>query len=167
VAEESPQAPSKIALPPRPREVRLDGVDPCSLLTPEQRITLGVRSQPSASKPYVELFHGEVPTCTMYGSSPGAFILGIGTVTTAGIERWQDRSLAAQIHPAVVAGFPAVIAVPKQSQLYCAIEVDVANGQLLDVQVLDGGDEPQVPQHDLCTIADRSAEQMTASLLAR
>jgi len=53
--EGTPSAAPPAPLPARPREVRLDGVDPCSLLTPEQRTALGFKNKPSSSKPYVEL----------------------------------------------------------------------------------------------------------------
>ncbi len=167
VVEGTPSAPSGVLLPPRPREVRLDGVDPCSLLTPEQRAELGLTSKPAYSNSYVELFRGEVPTCTIHSSRPDATIVGIGVVTTVGIERWQDPDLSADVHPEAVAGFPAVVTVPTGSNAYCGVEVDVAVGQLLDVQVLDGGDVPPVEQSDLCERAVRSAEQAVRSLLAR
>ncbi len=167
VVEGTPSAPSGVLLPPRPREVRLDGVDPCSLLTPEQRAELGLTSQPAYSNSYVELFRGEVPTCTIHSSWPNAVILGIGVVTTVGVERWQDPELSADVRSTTVAGFPAVVTVPTQSKAYCGVEVDVAAGQLLDVQVLDGGDVPPVEQDDLCDQATRSAEQVVRSLVAR
>ena len=43
----TPSAAGPPPLPPRPREVRLDGVDPCSLLTSEQRADLGFQSAAS------------------------------------------------------------------------------------------------------------------------
>jgi hypothetical protein len=128
---------------------------------------LGLKSKPSPSNPYVKLFDGAVPTCTTYGSSPGAVILGVGTVTTAGIERWHGNDLAVQLEPTRVAGFPAVVAVPTRSTTYCSVEVDAAPGQLLDVQVLDGGDTPAVAQTELCQRAARAADEMMKTLLAR
>ena len=163
----TPSAAGPAPLPPRPREVRLDGVDPCSLLTAEQRNTLGLGSRPSPSRPYVALFRGEVPTCTTYSSSPGAVILGVGAVTTVGVERWNENDLAVQLQPIEVADFPAVVAVPIKSNAYCSVEVDAASGQLLDVQVLDGGDTPRVTQQDLCKRATRAAQEIMKTLLAR
>ena len=163
----TPSAPTGVLLPPRPREVRLDGVDPCSLLTPEQRAGLGLTSEPSYSSSYVALFRGQVPTCTLHSSQPSSVILGIGTVTTVGIERWREPDLSTDLHATAIVGFPAVVAVPRQSKAYCGVEVDVATGQLLDVQVLDGGDAPPVPQGDLCIRAEQSAGEMVRTLLAR
>ena len=163
----TPSASSTPASPSRPREVRLDGVDPCSLLNPEQRAGLGFTSQPATSRPYVPLFHGDVPTCTMDSPSADPTVLGIGLVTSVGIERWREGNLAAGTESTAIEGFPALIARPTQSARYCAVEVDVSTGQLLDVQFLDGGHSPPLPQDDLCSRATRSAAEVVKSLLAR
>ena len=164
--EGTPSAEPPPPLPARPREVRLDGVDPCSLLKADQRTALGFTRQPSSSQPYVELFHGIVPTCTMNSSSSAPTILGIGTVTSAGIERWRDSDVAATVSSTEVAGFPAVVAAPDQSDAYCAIGVDVAVGQLLDIQLLDAGHQPPLSQGELCARAQRSAEEAMKGLLS-
>jgi hypothetical protein len=64
-------------------------------------------------------------------------------------------------------GFPSVVAIPRRTTDYCSVEVDVAPGQLLDVQFSDGGGEPSIPQEELCITAQRAAEVMLQSLLAR
>jgi Protein of unknown function (DUF3558) len=167
VVEGSPSAPSGVLLPPRPREVRLDGVDPCSLLTPEQRAGLGLDSEPRPTRSYVELFRGNVPSCTMIGLEPAAVGIGVSAVTSVGIERWQEGDLAANIQPTRVSGFPALIATPARYTTYCNVEVDVAAGQLLDVQFSDGGNHPSIPQADLCRRGQQAAEAVMATLLAR
>jgi len=147
--------------------VRLDGVDPCSLLTPEQRAGLGLTSEPQASLPHVELFRGDVPTCTVRGPSPEDALLVNGAVTTVGVERWSQGDIAASVRSTTVAGFPAVVVVPARFRDYCNVEVDVAPGQLLDVQYGAGGPQAAVPQEELCTRAGRSAEMMMGALLRR
>jgi len=161
----TPSAPPGVLLPPRPREVRLDGVDPCSLLTAEQRAVLGITSEPRPSRPYVDLFRGEVATCTMRGASPENVLLVSGAVTTAGVDRWREKDIAAEVRPTAIAGFPAVIAVPRQFTDYCHVEVDVAAGQLLDVQFGGGAADAVIPQAALCDRAQRAAEQMMITLL--
>jgi Protein of unknown function (DUF3558) len=163
----SPSAPTGVLLPPRPKEVRLEGVDPCSLLTAEQRVGLGIESEPTSSTPYVALFRGDVPTCTMRGPYPKAVLLGLGTVTSVGIERWQERDLIVDIRSTAVVGFPAVLVVPQRFGDYCSVEVDVGPGQLLDVQFGGGGSQAPIPQEELCAVATRSAELAMISLLAR
>ena len=165
--EGTPSAAPSAPLPARPREVRLDGVDPCSLLSPKQRTELGFTNKPSSSKPYVELFRGEVPTCTMSSSSDDPAVLGIGLVTSVGVERWVEGDLAAATTPDHVEGFPALVAAPSQSEAYCAVEVDVARGQLLDVQFLDAGRQPPLQQAELCFRARAAAEAAVKTLLAR
>ena len=44
--EPSVAEPTGPALPPRPRDVPIDGVDPCSLLTEAQRAELGLDRRP-------------------------------------------------------------------------------------------------------------------------
>jgi hypothetical protein len=162
-----PPATATSAPPPRPREVRLDGIDPCSLLTAEQRADLGLTSDPHFSLTRVELFNGDVPTCTVHSQGPSSTVIGFGIVTTVGIERWQDSRLNAQIRAVDVAGFPAVVAVPINSKSYCGVEVDVAAGQLLDVQALDGGGTAPGSQDTLCARALQSAAAAMQTLVAR
>src|SRR5919109_3942694 len=64
-----------IQLPPRPREVRLDGVDPCSLLTAEQRAELGLDRPPVFDLGPSRLYNGEVPLCAIRGFEPRAILV--------------------------------------------------------------------------------------------
>jgi hypothetical protein len=164
----TPSAPPGILLPPRPREVRLDGVDPCSLLTKEQRAALGFESEPrSGTIAASALYRGDVPICTMRGFTGRASSVGIGVVTTAGIDLWTTGSLDAEVTPTTIGGFPAVVAVPRRFIEYCSVDVDVAPGQLIDVQFRDGGNRPQIAQKDLCKQAVQTAEAAVTSLLTR
>jgi len=88
-------------------------------------------------------------------------------VTSVGIERWQEGDLAATVEPITINEFPALVATPTRFRDYCSIEVDVARGQILDVQFGDGGTQPPIPQEELCRRAGRSAEAITMSLPAR
>jgi Protein of unknown function (DUF3558) len=165
--EEQP-APTGVVLPTRPREVRLEGVDPCSLLTAEQRAALGMESEPRPGTiSSSALYGGDVPICTMRGFTGKATTLGIGLVTTAGIDLWNADRLDADVTPTSVRGFPAVLAVPRRFTEYCSVDVDMAQGQLVDVQFRDGGNKPQIPQPDLCSRARQAAEAVVASLAAQ
>jgi hypothetical protein len=59
------------------------------------------------------------------------------------------------------------VTVPSQSSKYCGVEVDVAAGEILDVQAVDGGRIPPTAQNDLCRQAQRAAEEMMKTLLTR
>jgi hypothetical protein len=158
----------QVELPPRPREVRLDGVDPCSLLTEEQRAGLGLDARPVFSRSPVGLYDGaEVPLCTIGGFEPRAVTAGVSLVTSVGIDRYTTGELAAEIQPSTVHGFPAVVAVPTRFTEYCTVIVDVAAGQLLDVQFRDGGRRPPIPQPQLCRDAEIVAGAVMTTLLDR
>ena len=163
----TPSAPTGVLLPPRPREIRLDGVDPCSLLTAEQRAALGLESEPRPGRiSSSALYGGNVPICTMRGFTGDATTLGIGLVTTAGIDLWTTGRLDADVTATNIHGFPAVVAVPRRFTEYCSVDVDVAQGQLVDLQFRDGGNRPQIPQSELCGRARQVAEAVVASLVA-
>ena len=165
--EGTPSAQPPAPLPARPREVRLDGVDPCSLLTRTQQTALGLDSEPQLVSTYVALFRGEVPTCTIRGPSPESRLLGISTVTTVGIERLREADIAASVQPTLVAAFPALVIKPTRYSDYCSVEVDVAPGQLLDVQSGGGSPKAPIPQDELCAHARQSAEAAMAALVTR
>jgi hypothetical protein len=157
-----------VELPPRLREVRLDGVDPCSLLTERQRAELGLDGQPVFSAAPVSLYPGaEVPLCTIRGFEPRAVTVGVSLVTTVGIERFTSGELAAELRPITVHGFPAVVAMPTRFTEYCTVVVDVASNQLLDVQFRDGGGRPPIPQPQLCRDAETVAGEVISTLLDR
>ena len=165
VVEGTPSAPTGVLLPPRPREVRLDGVDPCSLLTAEQRVRLGLDGEPRRSTSQSALYQGPVLLCTILGFNPDAVAAGVGIVTTAGIQLWLSHDLNADVRMKSVAGFPAVTAIPTSASGYCSVDVDVAPGQLLDIQVQDAGREPPLTQDQLCAAAGRVAEAAMTELL--
>jgi hypothetical protein len=87
-------------------------------------------------------------------------------VTTAGIELFTSGNLAAQVRPIQVQGFPAVVAEPTRFTEYCTVIVDVAPGQLLDVQFRDGGRQPPIPQDQLCRDAEQVASVAMGTLLS-
>ena len=161
-----PAAPAGVQLPPPPREVRLDGVDPCSLLTAEQRSELGLESVPKLTRPYVEFYRGEVATCTLSGPPPDSVLLVVGVITTTGIERWFDSDVLAGITGITVAGFPAVVAAPRNVSDYCSVAVGTARGQVLDVQFGGGNTTARATQDYWCDQAERTADRVMLTLLA-
>ncbi|WP_433295085.1 DUF3558 domain-containing protein [Pseudonocardia sp. CA-142604] len=163
----APVEPSGIELPPRPRDVRIDGVDPCSLLTEEQRTRLGLDRPPVFDLGPSLLYPGaDIPACLIQGYEPRAVSVGLSIVTIAGIELFTSGGLAAAVRPVQTHGFPAVVAVPTRFTSYCTVVVDVAPGQLLDVQFADGGRQPPIPQPQLCQNAEQTADAVMETLLA-
>lgn len=154
-----------IELPPRPRDVPLDGLDPCTLLTKEQQQELGLEDrEPILTVSPTQLYGGVSSLCTARGYEPRAISLGIDAVTIKGIERYTVERVDATVTPIGARGFPAVQVVPPRPG-YCTVIVDVAPGQLLDVQFADGGREPPIPTPDLCEGARLAAELAMDTLL--
>jgi hypothetical protein len=161
-----PAAPFPSA-PARPREVRIDGVDPCSLLTDEQRAELGLDGRPVLDRRQTNLYPGgDVPSCTISGFEPRAVWTALSLVATTGIERYSSGELVVDVRPTNVRGFPALTAVPQRFTEWCSVVVDVAPGQLIDVRFVDGGREPPVPQEQLCDDAAVVADRVMGTLLS-
>ncbi|MBC8091437.1 MAG: DUF3558 domain-containing protein [Pseudonocardia sp.] len=155
-----------IELPPRPRDVPLDGLDPCTLLTPVQQDELGLQDdrEPLLTMNNTALYGGVTPLCTARGYVPRAISLGVNTVPIRGIERFTGGSIDATITPIDIRGFPALLLVPPRYG-YCTVIVDVAPGQLIDVQFANGGREPPIPQADICEGAQLTARLAMDTLL--
>ncbi|MHA6782927.1 DUF3558 domain-containing protein [Pseudonocardia saturnea] len=158
-------APTTIALPPRPREIRLDGLDPCDLLTETQRADLGLDRPPVFNRGPSQLYGGETDLCSVRGNEPRAVSVGVQLAVTAGIEVFTSRPVDAEVRVIDVRGFPAVMVVPTGFPEFCSVIVDVAPGQALDVQFADGGRRPPVPQPELCSSAEESAGLVMDTLL--
>ena len=156
-----PPPPKGLQLPPRPRDVRIDGVDPCSLVTPAQRVALGLEDRASPFDDQSRLYGGNVPSCQLWRPAPRHATIALGIVTTAGIDLFASGSLDADVRAVQVRDFPAVVAVPRRYKDYCSVEIDVAPGQLIDVQYGDVALPPPVPQDELC----RDAEQLSAAVI--
>jgi hypothetical protein len=162
-----PAEPTGLSLPPRPRDLRIDGVEPCSLLTEQQRAELGLDGTPRSSRAPSVLFGGDEAACNIRGFSPRAVSVGLGLVTTSGIERFAAGELDAAVQASSVEGYPAVVAAPTRVHDFCSVLVDVAPGQLLDIQFADGGRQPPISQDRLCTDAGQVAQAAMQTLIAR
>ena len=121
-----------LSLPPRPHNVPLTGIDPCSLLTGAQQATLGVdpgvEGQPDVN------WHD--PQCGFQLTDPGTLpSYNVQTVTNAGIQFWLNPLLANTTKPVDIGGFPAVDVTSKATVATgCQTVVSVADGQMLIVQ---------------------------------
>jgi hypothetical protein len=151
----------------RPRDIKIDGVDPCSLLTTDVRTELGFKGQPERSASPSSLYGGQVDDCGGVGSTPARAVgVGIALVTSTGIERFADPTLRLRTVPAETAGFPALVVYPERFTDFCMIAVDVAPGQLIEVQFSDIKKSPPIPQDELCRSGLRIAEAGMRYLLA-
>jgi hypothetical protein len=161
-----PQA-TGLALVPRPRDIPIDDVDPCSLLTPAQRAALKLEGDPSKSTDSGQ-FLGPTRNCTHLGFGTPNIAISIALASGKGIERYTVEGSQSDVSPLVVDGYPAVLARPQTFGDFCTVALDVAPGQLVDVQFSDGGgDQPPVPMDDLCAGATATAAGVVQTLLRR
>lgn len=132
VAESTSPKPSST----RPREIKLDGKDPCSLLTKDQLLQLAFnRPGRSGTEPTLKS-----PYCAWTVSGPSVQVI---TVTNEGIEAWTSGKRTGQPQEiAPVVGFPALTVAVPSDESRCDVLVDVANGQYLLVNYSVISDTP-------------------------
>ncbi|WP_275591756.1 DUF3558 domain-containing protein [Lentzea nigeriaca] len=109
----------------RPREIKLDGKDPCQLLTAEQLPSLKIdRPGRPGNAP---AFKAKDCSWTVTGADSR-----LAPVTSEGIEVWtggKRTGQAEQTEP--IATFPAISVTVPSDQDRCDVAVDVADGQYL------------------------------------
>jgi hypothetical protein len=159
-------APTTVSLPPRPRDVPIDNVDPCTLLTRQQRAELQLDQPPLGGRESSVLYPGNVSSCSIRGNEPKISV-SINAVTTAGIEFWTSGQAVADLQPVEVDGFPALVARSQTLDDGCNVILDVAPGQLLDVQTRSAGADPPIPEDQLCRDAERAANLVVDTLLSQ
>jgi hypothetical protein len=169
--EPSPSASSPSAtapdveLPPRPREVRLDDLDPCTLLTAEQRAELGLDREPLLDVGPSGLYGGETQLCSILRLDRPGYALAVEVSVTSGVEVFLQPGIRAEVAPTEVRGFATLEVRPTELRDSCTLAIDTAPGQLVDVQVANGGATPVAPQDRLCERARQAADLVMTTLL--
>lgn len=121
VAESTSTKPSST----RPREIKLDGKDPCQLLTQEQLLALKF-DRPGRS---VDAPTYKTKGCSWTVSGPSTRIT---PVTSEGIEVWTSGKRTGQpVEIAQISGFPAFSVTLSSEEERCDVMVDTAEGQYL------------------------------------
>lgn len=152
-------------LPPRPRTIRMDGVDPCKLLTQQQLRQFAIDSAPDPSMDTT--FHA--PTCSFFSYSTGTS-MSISAVSTVGIERFEPGKVTGDVVIKTIRGFPAVqihIRGLPAGQEFCTDTVDVADGQVLDVLFNDDLSKQPLTEQTVCQGANAFADAAMTTLLTR
>ncbi|QJY49476.1 DUF3558 domain-containing protein [Pseudonocardia broussonetiae] len=168
-AAAAPETPStEVPLPPRPRDIDIRNVDPCSLLTASQRADLGLEGEPNYDVARSPLFEGPEPACTTRGYEPLTVAVGVALPYDGlGIDAFAAYRVRSEVSVIDVQGFPAVQAVQPGPMTSCTVVVDLAPGQALNVQYRDGGAQPPVPVDALCPGARDVADGAMLTLLSR
>lgn len=166
----SPPAPSASApaaessLPPRPRDIPIEGLDPCSTLTEQQRISLELgrtRAFPSPSP-------DRGPSCTwIFTSVADYWSVSLETSPRRGADT--AISTVRPTRTLAIAGFAAVETsnplAPEDKQ--CFVIIDVAVGQALVVDFTSNGSSVPMSHTLACSKANVVGEQIMQTLLQR
>ncbi|SDC88245.1 Protein of unknown function [Actinokineospora iranica] len=125
-----------MAIPPRPADLKVDGVDPCTLFTEAQLAELKVWKR-RAVIGTSEIYKG-AKQCALEVTSPGkGYDYRVTAVTTEGIEPWLTGKRNVEAHLTSVAGHAAARFYFRGSTQMnspdCTSVVDVAQGQGLRV----------------------------------
>jgi len=126
-----PSTRTSVAIPPRPRDIKLDGVDPCKLFTKPQLDQIKVDRQKGSTQTE-DTFKGS-PICQMDGGDGKVFWdYELWLVTTEGIEPWLSGKRNVDAKLVDVGGFPAAdYKIMGTTTFECTTSVGVANGQQL------------------------------------
>ncbi len=148
------------SIPPRPRELKLSGVDPCSLITQAQRTELKVdrtRNRSNGSQQYKGM-----PECVLSIEKQQPFYQYVVTAATnEGIEPWLSGKRNVEAKLTTVEGFAAATFWSRGARGTnadgCTIAIDVAAGQQLMVDTNnDGGHSFTLDQ--MCQRAQHAAQ---------
>jgi hypothetical protein len=165
-AESSASQSAKAAgLPQRPSELKLTGIDPCTLLTPDQLDQLKVNSKPRQVKE-----SADGPSCSFdVDLTRPYYSYGITAVTKADLDAWltgDRRKNSMTTEPAGVGGFPALKNFRQSSDPSdCQTLVGVAAGQTMVVQAFPVT-QGAFNQQQLCDLSTQAANLALQTLKA-
>ena len=155
--------PTRSPFPPRPTELRLDGVDPCALLTSVEVARLGV----DQGERFDDADQFRSLSCDWANS--GGLSPEKGWIARAIAKQGADYALGntAPVQVVQVGGFSAVqTSSPYQNaNTQCILVIDVAQGESLWVQFDNlQGDFPGINHQVACQQASKAAELMLGNL---
>ncbi|GGN05146.1 hypothetical protein GCM10011609_50450 [Lentzea pudingi] len=139
----------------RPKNVDMLKLDPCSLITPEVKATLGMRlAQPG--DPDADFGEGSKNCTSIYEDR--AYTTGVDTLVNGGVDRLMKTVGEANVTKLQVAGYPAYLNKrdPQKTILGCDIYIDANDGQMLFVSAFTFGD-PKATVDGACERATKLA----------
>lgn len=153
-------------IPPRPKALKLDSVDPCALLTEAQRAELRI-TRVEASTNGTDIYKG-AKQCELEVATTGlAYEYTINLVTTEGVEAWLTGKRRVDTTVVSVNGYAGVIHVLKgaggaKNSHECYIGVDVADGQQLQIGL--GEISRTFSQEKICEMTEQAAGMAMTTL---
>lgn len=161
-SESSGSATPTVEVPPRPRDISLDGLDPCTLFTEEQRAQLkadDVRSGESGSAS----FKGMKECALEIQAQEPFYSYNAMAVTFEGVEEWLTGNRNVDAELTSVQGFPAArFKFRGVESVSCVLGIGVAEKQTLIVETspISRG----FTQDQLCQMAEEAADMAMTTL---
>ncbi len=150
-----------VEIPPRPRDISLEGLDPCTLYTAAQLAALtvdDVRSRVSDSEHFKDM-----KECVLSVNTDPYFDYSAMTVTFEGVEVWLADGRNADSELISVQGFPAAqFKFRGVEDEGCDIAIGVADNQYLWVQILPL--DRVFKQDQLCQMVGEAADMAMTTL---
>ncbi|GAA5123034.1 DUF3558 domain-containing protein [Haloechinothrix salitolerans] len=151
------------SLPQRPAELRVDGLNPCTLFDRDTLNALGITQRPERRTDA----DGEKCVLAQRQLEP-VYELHIAAMPRDGVSNWitGDRSRPGTITatPITIAGFPAVRVFPEaQPEGHCDVVVGVARGQALRVR-FGTSYASEVPHDRACALSEKAARVAVGAL---
>ncbi|MEU5696042.1 DUF3558 domain-containing protein [Actinosynnema sp. NPDC020468] len=144
---------------PRPKELKLDNVDPCKVLTSAQMAQLSVVTAERNDGTVVDT--GKTPLCDYASAGAQTTAYGVGLITSVGIDYWTGNGNYTAT-PTLINGYSALTIALAGVQDACAVAIDVADGEQLYVDFRPIGKKPS--QDQMCQNAKKAAELALVTL---
>ncbi|MFD4643683.1 DUF3558 domain-containing protein [Lentzea sp. NPDC058436] len=150
----------------RPKAVDLKTIDPCALITPEQKTALGLKTA-NAGTPLPDYGEGSKRCNLAYEDR--TYLGTIHTLVNGGADRLKRTTGESKLTSLQVAGYPSYLT-PRESPGSaggCEVYLDANDGQLLLVDAFGGLGEDKATPDGACERAKAIAGAVGAVLAAK
>jgi uncharacterized protein DUF3558 len=156
-------SPSSVEIPPPPRELALDGLDPCTLFTKAQRAQLKTNSVRPVADGGDDIYDG-MKECILDADAAEPFITyDVIAVTDVDVDYWINQPHNADVELISIAGYPAAEFHTKGVEdSDCAVAVGVAKNQHLHVEMAPLSED--LKQDEICQGTEQAAEMALQTL---
>lgn len=163
-SESSGSATPTVEVPPRPRDISLEGLDPCTLFTEEQRAQLQANDVESGEVGEDAEFYKGMKECVLYVDDQEPFYeYNAMAVTFEGVEQWLTGKRNAEAELTSVQGFPAVkLKFPNTDGEGCTYAIGVADQQHLMVEMMRMS--RGFTQEQICQMSEEAANMAITTL---
>ena len=150
----------------RPKAVDLKTLDPCSLITPDQKTALGLKSA-NAGTPLPD--YGEGSKSCNVSFDVRTYLGTMHTLLNGGVDRLKKTVGESKLTSLQVAGYPAYLTQRESpgSVGGCEVYIDANEGQLLLVDAFGGLGETSATTDGACERAKAVAGAVAATLAAK